>query len=352
MAYKIDRDDHLDIKQLWPMMGEIGVLGVSCPTAYGGLGLGYLDHALMSEELGRASGGVTSGYVAHSYLCMHPIIEYATESLKKKYLPKLCSGEFVGAFGASESEAGSDLLSMKLRATKTQGGYVLNGKKMWITNGPDADVLVVYAKTEPELGAKGITGFLIEKDYRGFKPSPKLDLLGNRGIKLSELVFEDCFVPESQVIGKVNGGGIALLKGTGPERILLAAYSLGLTQATLDCVVQYRKQSGQALSESQLIQGKLADMFTALESSRSFVYSTAIKADLELGTAKDYAAVYLLASANALKVALKGSQILGNNGYTNDYPVDRILRDSKALEIVAGTHEIRRMIIGRELGKD
>jgi isovaleryl-CoA dehydrogenase len=335
-------------------MGEIGILGMTCPAEYGGSALGYLEHALVAEEISRASGSVGLSYIAHSNLALNQIVLNGSEAQKKKYLPKLSSGEFIGALAMSEPGSGSDVNSMKLRATKTQGGYVLNGTKMWITNGPDADVLVVYAKTEPELRSKGITTFLVERDYPGFKTSPKLDKLGMRGSNTCELVFEDCFIPEGQMMGELNGGVYVLMRGLNYERLILAAGALGLIQATFDCVLPYvkeRKQFGKALAEFQLMQGKLADMFTALESTRSLTYSTAMMADLKQGSNKDFAAVFLLASENAVRVSLEGIQALGGNGYTNDYPVARIFRDAKLYDIGGGTTEIRRLIIGQELSQ-
>lgn len=351
IAAKIDKDNAFDIRKIWLLMGDMGLLGVTAPTEYGGTGLGYLEHSLCTEEISRASGSVGLSYIAHSNLALNQIVLNANELQKRKYLPKLCTGEFVGALAMSESGSGSDVVSMKLKATKSNGGYILNGTKMWITNGPDADVLVVYAKTEIDKGSKGMTCFLVERDAKGFSTAQKLDKLGMRGSNTCELVFENCFVPDSQVMGKINKGVYVLMSGLNYERLILASGALGLIQATTDCVIPYvneRKQFGKHLVEFQLIQAKLADMYTALESTRSFVYSTALMADNHQGTNKHYAAVFLNASENAVKVSLDGIQALGGNGYTNDYPVARIFRDAKLYDIGGGTSEIRRLIIGRE----
>ena len=353
IADEIDRTAHFDMHKVWRQLGDLGLMGITCPAAYGGSELGYLEHFICSEEISRGSGSVGVSYIAHSNLCLNQIVLNATEEQKRKFLPKLCSGEFIGALAMSETEAGSDVVSMKLQAKATQGGFVLNGTKMWITNGPVADLLIVYARTGAE-GSKGITAFLIEKDFKGYHPAQYLDKLGIRGSPTSELVFENCFVPDSHVLGQVNKGVYVLMSGLNSERLLLGAQPCGLMMNALDLVVPYvrqRKQFGQAIGEFQLIQAKLADMWTLCESARSYGYLVAQLADKGKASNKECASVFLLASESAVKVALEAVQCFGGNGYINEYSVGRLLRDSKINEIYGGTKEIRRLVIGRELVK-
>ena len=355
-AAEIDSSDQFPM-DLWRKFGDLGLLGVTVGEDYGGSNMGYLAHMVAMEEISRASASVGLSYGAHSNLCVNQIHRNGTEDQKRRYLPRLISGEHVGALAMSEAGAGSDVVSMKLRAEKKGGRYVLNGTKMWITNGPDADTLVVYAKTDPEAHQRGITAFLIEKGFKGFSIAQKLDKLGMRGSHTGELVFQDCEVPEENVLGEVNGGVKVLMSGLDYERAVLAAGPLGIMQAVMDVVVPYiheRKQFGQAIGEFQLIQGKVADMYTSMQASRALCYAVGKNLD-SLGAShlrevrKDCAAVILYCAENATRMAGDGIQILGGNGYINEYPVGRLWRDAKLYEIGAGTSEIRRMLIGREL---
>ncbi|TFY99480.1 isovaleryl-CoA dehydrogenase [Ramlibacter rhizophilus] len=355
-AAEIDRSDQFPM-DLWRKMGELGVLGVTVPQEFGGADMGYLAHMVAMEEISRASASVGLSYGAHSNLCVNQINRNGSEAQKRKYLPRLISGEHVGALAMSEPGAGSDVISMKLKAEDKGGYYVLNGSKMWITNGPDADTLVVYAKTEPQLGARGVTAFLIEKGMRGFSVAQKLDKLGMRGSHTGELVFQDVEVPAENVLGELNGGAKVLMSGLDYERAVLAAGPIGIMQAVMDNVVPYvheRKQFGQSIGEFQLIQGKLADMYTVLQAARAFCYTVGKNLD-QLGDAhvrqvrKDCASVILWCAEKATWMAGEGIQVFGGNGYINDYPLGRLWRDAKLYEIGAGTSEIRRMLIGREL---
>jgi isovaleryl-CoA dehydrogenase len=351
LAAKIDADNTFP-RELWPQMGQLGLHGVTVEEAYGGLGLGYLEHVVAMEEVSRASASIGLSYGAHSNLCVNQIRRWGTDEQKQRYLPKLISGEHVGALAMSEAGSGSDVVSMKLSARKTGDRYVLNGTKFWITNAPHADTLVVYAKTDPEASGKGITAFLIEKDFAGFSVSQKLDKMGMRGSDTGELVFEDCEVPEENVMGPYNGGVGVLMSGLDYERAVLAAGPLGIMQACMDVVLPYvreRKQFGQAIGSFQLMQGKVADMYVALNSARAYVYAVAKACDAGMTTRFDAAGAILMASENAVKVALEAIQALGGAGYTKDYPVERLLRDAKLYDIGAGTNEIRRFLIGREL---
>ena len=350
-AQDIDRENDFP-HDLWPKLGDLGLLGVTVSEEFGGAGLGYLAHAVVMEEISRGSASVGLSYGAHSNLCVNQIFRNGNQDQKRRYLPKLISGENVGALAMSEADAGSDVVSMRLRAEHREGRYVLNGSKMWITNGPDADVLVVYAKTDPDAGSRGITAFLIERQSPGFTASPKLDKLGMRGSNTSELVFEDCEVPEENVLGEVGHGVRVLMSGLDFERLVLSAGPLGIMQSCLDVVVPYvhdREQFGQPIGEFQLIQAKLADMYTAFSACRSYVYAVARACDNGNVSRKDSAGCILYASERATWMALEAIQILGGNGYVNDFPTGRLLRDAKLYEIGAGTSEIRRMLIGREL---
>jgi isovaleryl-CoA dehydrogenase len=339
-------------RDLWPSMGALGLHGITVEEEWGGAGLGYLEHCVAMEEVSRASGSIGLSYGAHSNLCVNQIRRNGTDEQRSRYLPKLISGEHVGALAMSEAGSGSDVVSMRTRAEKRGSRYVLNGTKMWITNAPSAETLVVYAKTDPEAGPRGITAFLIEKGMKGFSVSPKLDKLGMRGSDTAELVFEDCEVPEENVLGGVGRGVNVLMSGLDYERIVLAAGPLGLMQAALDVVLPYvheRKQFGQPIGAFQLVQGKLADMYVTLNAARAYVYTVAKAADAGRTTREDAAGAILYAAEAATKMALDAIQLLGGNGYINDYPTGRILRDAKLYEIGAGTSEIRRMLIGREL---
>jgi isovaleryl-CoA dehydrogenase len=356
LAAETDRDDQFPMF-LWKKMGELGVLGMTVGEAYGGTNMGYLAHMIAMEEISRASASIGLSYGAHSNLCVNQIHRNGTEAQKRKYLPPLISGEHVGALAMSEPGAGSDVVSMKLRADPQGSDYLLNGTKMWITNGPDADTLVVYAKTEPEANARGVTAFLVEKGMPGFSVAQKLDKLGMRGSHTGELVFENCLVPGDHVLGEVNGGVKVLMSGLDYERAVLAGGPVGIMQAVMDQVIPYihdRKQFGQSIGEFQLIQGKVADMYTTLQACRAFCYTVGKNLD-QLGTQhvrqvrKDCAAVILYCAEKATWLAGEGIQIFGGNGYINDYPLGRFWRDAKLYEIGAGTSEIRRMLIGREL---
>jgi isovaleryl-CoA dehydrogenase len=350
-AEEIDRSN-LFPRDLWPQLGELGVHGITVEEEYGGAGLGYLEHVIAMEEISRASASVGLSYGAHSNLCVNQIRRNGNEDQKRRYLPKLISGEHVGALAMSEPGSGSDVVSMRTRADKRGDRYVLNGNKMWITNGPTAETLVVYAKTDPEAGPRGMTAFLIEKGFKGFSTHQKLDKLGMRGSDTCELVFEDCEVPEENVLGQVGRGVNVLMSGLDYERAVLAAGSTGIMQACMDVVLPYiheRKQFGQAIGEFQLVQGKVADMYVTMNAAKAYVYAVAKACDRGETTREDAAGAILYAAENATKMALDAIQLLGGNGYINDYPTGRLLRDAKLYEIGAGTSEIRRMLIGREL---
>ena len=351
IAAEIDRSNDFP-RQLWPKMGALGLHGITVEEEFGGLGLGYLEHVIAMEEVLRASASVGLSYGAHSNLCVNQIRRWGTPEQKRRYLPGLISGEHVGALAMSEAGSGSDVISMKLRADHRGDRYVLNGTKFWITNAPHADTLVVYAKTDPDGASRGVTAFLIEKDFKGFHCAQKLDKLGMRGSDTGELVFEDCEVPEENVIGPQNGGAGVLMSGLDYERAVLAAGPLGIMQAALDSVLPYvreRKQFGKPIGTFQLMQGKVADMYVALNSARAYVYAVAKACDAGRTTRFDAAGAILLASENAVRVTLEAIQALGGAGYTKDYPVERLLRDAKLYDIGAGTNEIRRYLIGREL---
>ncbi|MBC7602020.1 MAG: isovaleryl-CoA dehydrogenase [Ramlibacter sp.] len=355
-AAEVDRSDQFPM-DLWRKMGELGVLGITVPEEYGGANMGYLAHMIAMEEISRASASIGLSYGAHSNLCVNQLKRNGSDDQKKRFLPKLISGEHVGALAMSETGAGSDVISMKLKAQDKGGYYLLNGNKMWITNGPDADTLVVYAKTDPDLGARGVTAFIVEKDMQGFSVAQKLDKLGMRGSHTGELVFNNVEVPAGNVPGTLNGGGKVLMSGLDYERAVLAAGPIGIMQAVMDNVVPYvhdRKQFGQSIGEFQLIQGKLADMYTVLQAGRAFCYTVGKNLDL-LGSdhvrqvRKDCASVILWCAEKATWMAGEGIQIFGGNGYINDYPLGRLWRGAKLYEIGAGTSEVRRMLIGREL---
>ena len=350
-AEAIDRENRFP-QELWREMGALGLLGITVPEAEGGAGMGYLEHVVAMEEISRASASVGLSYGAHSNLCVNQIRLNGSPEQKARYLPKLISGAHVGALAMSEPGAGSDVVGMRLKAERKGDLYLLNGSKMWITNGPDADTLVVYAKTDPEAGARGITAFLIEKGMKGFSAAQKLDKMGMRGSNTSELVFADCEVPAGQVLGQVGQGVEVLMSGLDYERTVLAAGPLGIMQACLDVVVPYvheRRQFGQPIGSFQLLQGKLADMYVALSSARAYVYTVARACDRGQASRKDAAGCILYAAERATWMALEAIQCLGGNGYINDYPTPRLLRDAKLYEIGAGTSEIRRWLIGREL---
>ena len=351
IAAAVDAEDRFP-QELWPEMGALGLHGITVSEEDGGLGLGYLEHVVACEEVARASASVGLSYGAHSNLCVNQIARWGSPEQKAKYLPKLISGEHVGSLAMSEAGAGSDVVSMKLRADKVDGGYRLNGTKFWITNAPYAATLVVYAKTAPDAGSKGITAFLIEKDFAGFSIGQKIDKMGMRGSPTAELVFNDCFVPDDNVMGPLNGGVGVLMSGLDYERVVLSGIQLGLMQACLDTVLPYvaeRKQFGKPIGAFQLMQGKIADMSVALNSARAYVYAVARACDAGRTTRHDAAGAILLASENAVKVANDAIQALGGAGYTKDWPVERYYRDAKLLDIGAGTNEVRRMLIGREL---
>ena len=351
VAADTDRDNAFPM-HLWKEMGDLGLLGMTADPDYGGTGMGYVAHCVAMEEISRASASVGLSYGAHSNLCVNQINRWGSDAQKEKYLPKLCSGEHVGALAMSEPNAGSDVVSMKLRAEKKNDRYVLNGAKMWITNGPDADTLVVYAKTDPEARSKGITAFLVEKGMKGFSTGQKLDKLGMRGSNTAELVFEDCEVPYENVLGEEGQGVKILMSGLDYERVVLSGGPLGIMAAAMDVVVPYvheRKQFGQPIGEFQLMQGKLADMYTTMNVCRAYVYAVAAACDRGETTRKDSAGCILYSAEKATQLALEAIQALGGNGYTTDFPTGRLLRDAKLYEIGAGTSEIRRMLIGREI---
>ncbi|MGP9644959.1 MULTISPECIES: isovaleryl-CoA dehydrogenase [unclassified Halomonas] len=350
-AAEIDRNNEFP-NDLWKKFGDMGLLGITVSEEDGGSGMGYLAHCIAMEEISRASASVALSYGAHSNLCVNQIKRNASAEQKAKYLPKLISGEHVGALAMSEPGAGSDVVSMQLRAKKVGDNYILNGNKMWITNGPDADVLVVYAKTDPDAGSKGITTFLIEKGMPGFATAQKLDKLGMRGSNTCELVFQDCEVPAENVLGEEGKGVRVLMSGLDYERTVLAAGPVGIMQAAMDVVMPYiheRKQFNQSIGEFQLVQGKVADMYTTLNACRAYLYAVAAACDRDQTSRKDAAGVILYCAEKATQVALDSIQLLGGNGYINEYPTGRLLRDAKLYEIGAGTSEIRRMLIGREL---
>lgn len=353
-AALIDKNNEFP-NHLWSEMGQLGLLGITVSEKYGGANMGYLEHVIAMEEISRASGSVGLSYGAHSNLCVNQIARLGTEAQKKQYLPKLIQGEHIGALAMSESNAGSDVLSMQLRAEKKGDRYVLNGTKMWITNGPDANVIIVYAKTNPKSRTRGITAFIVEKTFPGFSTAQKLDKLGMRGSNTCELVFQDCEVPEDNILGKLNQGVDVLMSGLNYERVILAAGPLGIMNACLDTALPYihqRAQFGHPIGEFQFIQGKIADMYATLSACQAYVYSVAKLCDLGKISNKDAASAILYTSEHATKMGLEAIQILGGNGYINEYPTGRFLRDAKLYEIGAGTSEIRRMLIGRELFKE
>jgi isovaleryl-CoA dehydrogenase len=350
-AAEIDRSNAFP-RDLWPELGKLGVHGITVPEAFGGLGLGYLEHCVVMEEISRASGAIGLSYGAHSNLCMNQLRLHGSAAQKQRYLPKLISGEHVGALAISEPNSGSDVASLRTRAEKKGDRFVLNGSKMWITNGPHADTVVVYARTDPDVSARGLTTFIVEAGFKGFSRAQKLDKLGMRGSDTCELVFEDCEVPAENVLGSVNDGWKVVMSGLDYERVVLAAGPLGIMQACMDVVMPYvheRKQFGKPIGEFQLVQGKIADMYVAMNSARAYVYTVARACDRGETTRQDAAGAILMSSEQATRMALDAIQLLGGNGYTNDYAAGRLLRDAKLYEIGAGTSEIRRMLIGREL---
>ncbi|MFT6777619.1 MAG: isovaleryl-CoA dehydrogenase [Paraglaciecola sp.] len=354
LAEKADKANSFP-NELWPKLGEMGLLGVTVAEQYGGCDMGYLAHVIAMEEVSRASAGIGLSYGAHSNLCVNQIHKNGTDAQKLAYLPKLVSGEHIGALAMSEPNAGSDVVSMKLRADKRGDVYVLNGSKMWITNGPDAHTYVVYAKTDVSAGAKGMTAFIVERGSKGFTQAQKLDKLGMRSSNTCELVFQDCEVPAENILGQQGGGARVLMSGLDYERVVLSGGPLGIMQACMDLVVPYihdRKQFGQSIGEFQLVQGKVADMYTQMNAARAYVYAVARSCDRGETTRKDSAGAILYSAELATKMALDAIQLLGGNGYINEFPAGRLLRDAKLYEIGAGTSEIRRMLIGRELFKE
>jgi isovaleryl-CoA dehydrogenase len=350
-AQQIDHSNEFP-RDLWPELGDAGLLGITVPDRWGGANLGYLAHIIVMEEISRASGSVGLSYGAHSNLCMNQIVLNGTDDQRDRYLPKLVTGEHVGALAMSEPGAGSDVVGMQLRAEKRPGGYALTGRKMWITNGPDADVVVVYAKTDPAAGARGITAFIVEKGWKGFWSAQKLDKLGMRGSSTSELVFENCIVPEANVLGQVNGGVRVLMRGLDYERAVLGGGPLGLMAAALDLVLPYiheRKQFGQAIGTFGMMQAKVADMYASLNAARAYSYAIGRACDAGRCSRQDAAAAILFGADRATQMCLEAIQALGGNGYINEYAAGRLMRDAKLYEIGAGTQEIRRMLIGREL---
>ncbi|MES0881711.1 isovaleryl-CoA dehydrogenase [Roseibium sp. SCP14] len=351
LAEKIDREDWFP-REIWPEMGELGLHGITVEEEWGGSGLGYLEHCIAMEEVSRASASIGLSYGAHSNLCVNQLRRWGNEDQKKRYLEKLVTGEHLGALAMSEPGAGSDVVSMKLRAEKKGDRYILNGSKMWITNGPSADTMIIYAKTDPDAGPKGITAFLVERDFPGFSVAQKLDKLGMRGSETGELVFQNCEVPEENVLGEVGKGVNVLMSGLDYERAVLAAGCIGIMQAAMDVVIPYvheREQFGKPIGTFQLVQGKVADMYVAMNATKSYVYAVAKACDRGETTREDAAGAILYAAENATKIALDAIQLLGGNGYINEYPTGRLLRDAKLYEIGAGTSEIRRMLIGREI---
>jgi isovaleryl-CoA dehydrogenase len=350
-ADEIDRSNRFP-RELWPEMGAMGLLGMTVPEEYGGLGFGYLEHVVAMEEISRASGSIGLSYGAHSNLCVNQLRRFGTPAQKKRYLPRLVSGEDIGALAMSEPGSGSDVVSMRTRAERRDGGYQLNGSKMWITNGPEADTAIIYATIAPGSGAAGITAFIVERGMPGFRAAQKLDKLGMRGSDTCELVFEDCFVPDDNLLGTVGGGAEILMSGLDYERLVLTGGPLGLMRAALDLIVPYlhdREQFGRPIGTFQLMQAKLADLYAACNASRAYAYTVARACDAGKTTRYDAAACLLAASEQATRAGLEAIQVLGGNGYINEYPAGRILRDAKLYEIGAGTNEIRRMLIGREL---
>jgi isovaleryl-CoA dehydrogenase len=354
IATRADRENQYP-RDIWTKLGELGLLGITVDEDYGGTDLGYLAHVIAMEEISRASASIGLSYGAHSNLCVNQLAKHGTQAQKRKYLPGLVSGEHVGALAMSETEAGSDVIGMRLRAEKRDGVYILNGNKMWITNGPEADTLIVYAKTDPTAASRGITAFIVERSFEGFTTAQKLDKLGMRGSNTCELVFRDCPVPEENVLGRVNGGARVLMSGLDYERLVLSGGPLGIMAACLDVVVPYvheRKQFGKAIGEFQLMQGKLADMYVAFNACRAYVYAVAQACDRGGPVRKDAAGAILYSAEKATWMAGQAIQALGGNGYINDHPTGRLWRDAKLYEIGAGTSEIRRMLIGRELFKE
>jgi isovaleryl-CoA dehydrogenase len=354
IAAQVDRENQCP-REIWHKLGDLGLLGITVDEDFGGSDLGYLAHVVAMEEISRASASIGLSYGAHSNLCVNQLAKNGTQAQKRKYLPGLVSGDHIGALAMSETEAGSDVVSMRLRADKREGGYVLNGSKMWITNGPEADTLIVYAKTDPSAASRGISAFIVERGFEGFSTSPKLDKLGMRGSNTCELIFRDCVVPDENVLGRVGGGVRVLMSGLDYERLVLCGGPLGIMGACLDVVVPYvhhRKQFGKAIGEFQLMQGKLADMYVAYHACRAYVYAVAQACDRGEAVRKDAAGAILYSAEKATWMAGQAIQALGGNGYINDYPTGRLWRDAKLFEIGAGTSEIRRMLIGRELFKE